>query len=151
MKPVVLYAEDDSNDVLLCQRALEHSGLPIDLRTVDDGAVIISWLLGHGIFSDRVAYPLPTLIVTDSKMPIKGGLDVLKCVRSHDELKNIPVILHYGSIFPQDLGVFTALGVKACVEKHSNCRDLVGVVADILKLTSNSTEQISTPSGKMTA
>ncbi|MGZ5508601.1 MAG: response regulator, partial [Limisphaerales bacterium] len=105
MKPLVLYAEDDSNDALLCARAFELSNLPIDLRTVDDGVRLISWLLGEGEYADRSKYPLPTLIITDSKMPLRGGLDVLRFVRAHPELRDTPVILYYGSIFFRDLGV----------------------------------------------
>ena len=132
MKPLVLYAEDDSNDALLCEHAFELSNLPIDLRIVDDGACLIRWLLGEGEYADRSKFPLPTLVITDSKMPLKGGLDVLRFVRTHPELRDIPVVLYYGSIFFQDLGVFDELEVTACIEKESRCRELVQTVGDLL-------------------
>jgi CheY-like chemotaxis protein len=111
MKPVVLYGEDDANDTLLCERAFERGGLPIDLRIVRDGACVIGWLMGVGEYADRTNYPLPDLIITDSKMPLKGGLDVVRWMRSKPELRNVPVILHYGSVFMQDLRAFRDLGV----------------------------------------
>src|SRR4051812_8060591 len=123
MKPLVLYAEDDSNDALLCEHAFEISNLPIDLRIVDDGACLISWLCGEGEYADRSKFPLPTLIITDSKMPLRGGLEVLRFVRTHPELRDLPVVLYYGSIFFQDLGVFEELSVTACIEKDSRCRE----------------------------
>ncbi len=132
MKPLVLYAEDDSNDALLCEHAFELSNLPIDLRIVDDGAHLISWLRGEGDYADRAKFPLPRLVITDSKMPLKGGLDVLRCVRTYPELHDIPVVLYYGSIFFQDLGVFGELGVNACIEKDFHCRELVQTVGDLL-------------------
>jgi len=133
MKPVVLYAEDDSNDVLMCQRAFKSSGLSIDFRFVGDGACAISWLLGHGHYGNRVAFPLPSLVITDSKMPVKGGLDVLRFMRGHAEFKDIPVVLYYGSHFMQDLGIFQKLGVAACIEKKLGCDELTQTVGELLR------------------
>jgi CheY-like chemotaxis protein len=133
MKPVVLYAEDDENDALLCQRAFENSRLPIDLRIVRDGAWVIGWLAGIADYSDRSKFPIPSVIITDSKMPLKGGLDVLKWVRGHAQFAHIPVVLHYGSIFVQDLAAFDKLRVSACIEKHSNYSELIRVAAEMLR------------------
>jgi CheY-like chemotaxis protein len=132
MKPVVLYGEDDANDTLLCQRAFERSGVDIDLRTVHDGACIVGWLMGMAEYADRRAFPIPDLIITDSKMPVKGGADVLRWMRTRPEFKHIPVILHYGSVFSQDLGLFRDLGVSECIEKKSGCADLVDCVRRML-------------------
>jgi CheY-like chemotaxis protein len=132
MKPVVLYGEDDANDTLLCERAFERSGLPVDLRIVRDGACVIGWLMGMAEYADRATFPIPDLIITDSKMPLRGGLDVLRWMRSKPEFKHIPVILHYGSVFMQDLGVFRELGVIACIEKKAGCPELIECVRDVL-------------------
>lgn len=132
MRPVVLYGEDDANDTLLCERAFERSGLAIDLRVVHDGACIIGWLMGMAEYSDRNKFPLPDLIITDSKMPLKGGLDVVRWIRSKPEFKHLPVILHYGSVFMQDLGAFRDLGVIECIEKKSGCPELIESVRQVL-------------------
>lgn len=132
MRPLVLYGEDDANDTLLCERAFERSGLPIDLRVVHDGACIIGWLTGIGEYANRNKFPLPDLIVTDSKMPLKSGLEVLRWIRSIPDFKKIPVILHYGSAFMQDLGIFRDLGVIACIEKKLGCPELIECVRNVL-------------------
>jgi CheY-like chemotaxis protein len=132
MKPVVLYGEDDANDTLLVERAFERSALQIDLRIVRDGACIIGWLMGMAEYADRSRFPIPDLIITDSKMPLKGGLDVLRWMRTKPEFKHIPVILHYGSIFMQDLGAFRDLGVVACIEKESKAPELMECVRKVL-------------------
>jgi CheY-like chemotaxis protein len=134
MKPIVLYGEDDANDTLLCERAFERAALPIDLRIVRDGACIIGWLMGIGEYADRANFPLPDLIITDSKMPLKGGIDVLRWMRNKAEFKNLPVILHYGSVFMQDLGAFRDLGVIECVEKKSGCPELIECVREVLAM-----------------
>jgi CheY-like chemotaxis protein len=132
MKPVVLYGEDDANDTLLVEHAFERSGLQIDLRIVRDGACIIGWLMGIGEYADRKRFPIPELIITDSKMPLKGGLDVLRWMCSKPEFKTIPVILHYGSVFMQDLATFRDLGVIACIEKKTKAHELIECVRTVL-------------------
>jgi CheY-like chemotaxis protein len=66
-------------------------------------------------------------------MPVRGGLDVLRCVRGQAELKDIPVVLYYGSNFMQDQGIFQKLGVAACIEKKLGCDELTQTVGELLR------------------
>jgi CheY-like chemotaxis protein len=51
---------------------------------------------------------------------------------SKPEFKTIPVILHYGSVFMQDLATFRDLGVIACIEKKTKAHELIECVRTVL-------------------
>ena len=86
----ILLAEDDPNDVILFQRAMERASLSADsLKAVGDGEKAISYLSGQGIYADRDLYPLPALLLLDLKMPRKSGLEVLEWVRRQPGLKRL--------------------------------------------------------------
>jgi CheY-like chemotaxis protein len=79
----ILLIEDDSNDVLLIQRAFRRAELDIPLR----------YLQGQPPFDDRVAYPVPLLVLLDLKMPVRSGFEVIAWVRAHPALKRLPLVV----------------------------------------------------------
>jgi CheY-like chemotaxis protein len=131
MKSVVLYAEDEPADILLCQRAFRSKG-DIHLHFVSDGRSLIDWLEGNGTYANRAFFPTPRVVVLDSKLVDMSGLEVLRWIRNHRRWKDLPVILHFGSIPPNQLQDYHELGVTACVEKQSACRNLLERVCAIL-------------------
>ncbi len=87
-KGTILLAEDDPNDVILFQRAMERASLSVDsLKVVRDGEKAISYLSGQGLYADRDLYPLPTLLLLDLKMPRKSGPEVLSWIRKQPQLR----------------------------------------------------------------
>lgn len=48
------------------------------LRCVGDGGEAIQYLLGHGRYSDRKEFPMPSLMLLDLKMPRVSGFEVLE-------------------------------------------------------------------------
>jgi CheY-like chemotaxis protein len=89
----ILLIEDDSNDVLLIQRAFRRAELDIPLRVVRDGREAMSYLQGQPPFDDRVAYPVPLLVLLDLKMPVRSGFEVIAWVRAHPGLKRLPLVV----------------------------------------------------------
>lgn len=81
----VLIADDSEVDRFLLKRAF-NSVAP-QLRIVgefDDGIGAIAYLSGDPPFDNRGQYPFPDLLILDSRMPGKDGIDVLEWVRSRD-------------------------------------------------------------------
>ena len=89
----ILLIEDDPNDVLLIQRAFRRAELDIPLRVVHDGREAMAYLQGRSPFDDRVAYPLPLLVLLDLKMPVKSGFEVIAWIRGEAELKRLPIVV----------------------------------------------------------
>lgn len=132
MKYVVLYGEDERADMLLCQHAFKSLGEKVHLHFVSDGRSLIDWLEGNGTYGNRAFFPSPQIVIIDSKFTDMSGVEVLRWIRNHRRWKDIPVVLHFGSIPPSHLQDYYDLGITACVEKESACRHLVDAVRAIL-------------------
>jgi CheY-like chemotaxis protein len=124
-KVVILYAEDEPTDVLLLRRAIRRAQLPIELLSVSDGRFLINWLSGTPPFDDRVTYPLPELIITDLKMPLTHGFEVLRWIYHSRELNRIPLVVYSTSDFPSDMENSVRLGALAFFRKTHCCSNLI--------------------------
>jgi CheY-like chemotaxis protein len=127
VKPV-LYAEDDSNDTFLMERSFRKLHIPNPLRIVDDGNRAIAYLSGTPPFTDRQVNPLPCLILLDLKMPIRGGLDVLKWIKSEPSLRTIPVIVFSSSNQESDIKNAHLLGANGFFIKPGDPDVLMNIV-----------------------
>src|SRR5256885_3982613 len=78
----ILIAEDDPNDVMLLELAIRKNGIASPVHVVRDGEEAIEYLEGKGQYADREKYPIPSVIITDVKMPRRNGLEVVEWVRS---------------------------------------------------------------------
>jgi CheY-like chemotaxis protein len=117
----LLLAEDDPNDAMLFQRALEESAriaaVPIRLQVIGDGEQAIEYLKGEGEFQDRDKYPFPEIVVTDLKMPRLNGLGVLAWLRENEQYQRMPKILLSGSSEECDVDEAYRLGANTFFQK----------------------------------
>src|SRR6185312_3830761 len=126
--PTVLLAEDDENDVLLFQTAFEKAGVSKLLVCVPDGEDAINYLKGVGIYSNRIQYPLPCLLITDLKMARRTGFDLLAWVRTQTQFSDLPAIVLSSSLEESDKRRASELGAKAYWVKPSHFEDLIDLV-----------------------
>ena len=90
---VLLLVDDNPDESILARLAFEKAGLGAYLRSVESGEEAKQYLKGDGIFSDRLAFPFPRLLLMDMKMPGVSGVEVLKWVRRQSYGREVPVIL----------------------------------------------------------
>ncbi len=81
----ILIVEDDPNDVFLDKAVLASLALLHPLHAVGNGEEMIAYLEGQGIYRERSAYPYPTLILLDLKMPGMDGFHAIQWLQSHPE------------------------------------------------------------------
>src|SRR5947209_18078212 len=93
----ILLAEDNPDDRLILERALARACVGVPLRSVSDGQEVIEYLEGKPPFNDRVAYPMPTLLLLDLNMPRRSGLDALEWIRRQPESAGLTVVILSGS------------------------------------------------------
>lgn len=129
--PVILLAEDQPNEALLLRRAFERSGLAHRLEVVCDGEEAISYLQGEGAFSDRVRYPLPTLLLLDLKMPKKNGFEVLHWLGTRDEFQEMPVVVLTASDIGTDVRKAYRTGATGYLVKPISLKGCVELVKTI--------------------
>lgn len=131
-KPLHYYliAEDDEDTRLFIQRAYDNLSLAVPMHFVSDGEQVIDYLEGRGPYSDRKAYPLPALIISDFKMPRKNRLEVLQWIRG-SPFKEIVVVIFSGSDLESDVHQAYRFGANSFIHKPSAFPDLQHVLSAI--------------------
>jgi CheY-like chemotaxis protein len=127
----VLHIDDDANDTVLLQAAARTANLQFQLFNVEDGDKAIAYLSGAGRYADRAAYPMPSLILLDLKMPRATGFEVLKWIRSHAELGQLPVVVLSGSELQEDVRQAYGSGANSYLVKPIGFDALVNLVRNI--------------------
>lgn len=128
-KPIaILVAEDDADDRMLLQDAFEESRLSNDLRFVEDGEQLISYLRREGEYADPSKYPFPGLILLDLNMPKLDGREALKIIKTDPSLQRIPIIALTTSNAEEDIVRTYGLGVSSFICKPVTFDRLVEVV-----------------------
>jgi CheY-like chemotaxis protein len=131
-RQVVLYAENEDVDLMMCERAFKAHEHEIELRTVADGQSVIDWLDGKGSYANRAFFPMPAVVILDSRLDDMTGLEVLRWIREQPRLREKHVVLHVGSTPTHEQGAYHDLHVTAVIEKDSSCQHLVDCVRNVL-------------------
>ena len=120
----ILLVEDNENDVLFMNLALEQAGVANPIRVVKDGQEALAYLGGTGQYSDRLKFPLPYLVLLDLKLPYVMGLDVLKWLRQRAEFDSTIVVVLTSSADPADVETAYRLKTNAYLVKPSGLANL---------------------------
>jgi CheY-like chemotaxis protein len=126
----ILLVEDSENDVELTLSALSEYNLANDVDVVRNGAEALDYLHRRGNFAGR-ASGNPTLVLLDLKLPKIDGIEVLRRIRSSDELKMIPVVILTSSREEKDLIATYELQVNAYVVKPVAFHEFIEAVKQI--------------------
>jgi CheY-like chemotaxis protein len=124
----VLQVEDDENDVVFFNLALNEACAEVSLQTAGDGDQAIAYLSGAGPYANRQAYPLPALILLDLRLPKIPGLRVLEWIRQQTVFRELPVIILSSSDADTDIETAYRLGADSYFVKPVNPCDLVKIV-----------------------
>ena len=116
-RSVVLYVEDEETDRFLVQRAFVKEGLEPALRMVNHGQAAIDYLLGEGEYAERENYPLPGVVLLDLNLPEVHGFEVLKWIRGHPSLRELPVVIFTSSAREDDRDRARLLGANEFLQK----------------------------------
>jgi CheY-like chemotaxis protein len=125
----IILAVDDEHDAhFLLKRAFRQSETGIPLISLTNGDEAVEYLAGKKQYNDRTAFPLPSLLLLDLKMPGKNGFEVLEFIRENPELQDIPVVVFSCSDEKADVIRAYALGCHAYVRKAVGLNELVALV-----------------------
>jgi CheY-like chemotaxis protein len=124
----ILMADDDDDDRMLAKEALAECRLANDLHFVEDGEELIDYLCYRGQYSDPQSAPRPGLILLDLNMPKKDGREALKDIKSHAELRHIPIVILTTSKAEEDIYRSYDLGANSYITKPVTFDSLVDVM-----------------------
>jgi len=126
---IVLYVEDEEDDVYFMRRSFCRAGLEECLKTVADGQAAIDYLSGCGLFANRLIYPMPAVVLLDLNLPTVSGFQVLTWIRQQPEFQDLPVIIFSSSARGEDRLRAKELGASDYMEKPDSGMDFGTVVA----------------------
>ena len=115
---VILHVDDSQDDAFFVKRALEASGLGVDVRHVEGGQQAIDYLSAN---------PAPDLMLLDLKMPAMNGFEVLQWLSDHRF--SFPVIVLTSSVLIEDQNRALSLGAQVMFVKSDNYDALIQDVA----------------------
>ncbi len=125
---VILMADDDEDDILLAEKALKKGKLLNALYSVHDGEELLDYLFRRNQYSDPTQAPRPGVILLDLNMPRKDGREALKEIKSHEQLRDIPIIVFTTSKAEEDIYRSYKLGVNSFITKPVTFDKLIDVM-----------------------
>src|SRR5258706_10291491 len=121
----ILLVEDNMDDAGLTIRALKKNHLANNILHLQDGEEALNFFLSTSMHN------LPKLILLDVKMPKVDGIEVLRKIKSDDNLKVIPVVMLTSSKEERDVIESYRLGVNAYIVKPVEFDHFIKAVADL--------------------
>jgi CheY-like chemotaxis protein len=121
-------ADDDADDRLMAQEALEEARLANELHCVEDGEELLDYLYRRGKYTALHRERLPGLILLDLNMPRKDGREALKEIKADPTLRRIPVVVLTTSEAEEDIVRTYDLGVNSFIVKPVAFDSLVRVM-----------------------
>lgn len=122
----VLLIDDDPDCRHLFRDALSVGRIRCRLYEAVNGREALEFLRRSGRFAGA---PRPALIFTDIEMPGASGLEVLKTLKSHPDLRKIPVIILSGVRDRECVNIAAREGAVDYIVKPPDPAAYVNVVA----------------------
>lgn len=126
----ILLVEDDPRDVELTLTALEDYNLANEVVVAADGEQALDYLYYRGKFMRRPREN-PAVLLLDLKLPKVDGLEVLRQIKSDDDLRLIPVVVLTSSREEKDMVASYKLGVNGYVVKPVDFHAFVNAIKEL--------------------
>lgn len=122
----ILVCDDDEDDRMLTQQALEDAHVSNSVRFVEDGEQLLDYLYQRGAYGGELGLaPRPGLILLDLNMPKLDGREALKTIKNDESLRDIPVVVLSTSHLDEDIARSYQLGVNSFITKPVTFTGLV--------------------------
>ncbi len=128
----ILLADDDKDDCLLFQEAIDEMQLPVNLTLVHNGEQLMHYL-------NNPKSELPCLLFLDLNMPRKNGLECLIEIKETERLRNLPVIIFSTSFRQEVINLLYEHGAQFYIRKPNMFSELKTSVQEAL----NTAEQFN--------
>lgn len=133
IRAVLLFSDDNADDLLYCDKALRREGIDSDFRVVCSNEDAFRWLQGKPPFHNRNAFPFPDILVLDLKAGELDGRELLRWIRRTHAFDGLPVIIHTGEPDPAHHEECIKIGANSYITKDPECVELMHCIAQILE------------------
>lgn len=127
----ILMADDDPEDRLLAEDALEEAKVQNSIDFVVNGEELMDYLYRRNGYEHLQNDPLPGLILLDLNMPKKDGREALQEIKGDPDLRKIPVVVLTTSTAEIDIVRTYDLGVNSFITKPVTFEGLVEVMRSL--------------------
>jgi len=133
---VIISVEDDSGHAKLIEKSLRKSEVIEKIIHFDNGEEVLNFLMKKGAEPHReknVQY----VLLLDIRMPKIDGVEVLRQVKSDNELKKIPVIMLTTTDDPEEIELCYKLGCNNYVTKpvdYEKFNDVLQQINSFIKI-----------------
>lgn len=110
----ILLVEDSRSDAALALAALRDCQDPPEVHVAQDGEMAMDFLLREGAYASA---PRVDLVLLDLNLPRMDGREVLRAMKSHEDLRTIPVIVLTSSSAEADISAAYRLHANAFITK----------------------------------
>ncbi len=132
-KPVnILMADDDADDCLLTQEAMQEARVANKLDFVKDGEELMDYLYHRGKYAETQP-STPGLILLDLNMPKKDGREALKEIKSDPRLRHIPIVVLTTSKSGDDIVRTYDIGANSYIIKPITFDGMVDIIKSLKK------------------
>lgn len=114
---LILLVEDNEDHAELIKRSLAENRVANRIIWVDNGEKALHYLLHQEEYLGPGASPAPNLILLDLRLPRMDGLEVLKQIKGHGELRHIPVVILTSSAAETDIAKAYELNANSYIVK----------------------------------
>jgi CheY-like chemotaxis protein len=125
----ILIAEDDDDDFLLTRKALADCRFDGTICRAKDGEELMEFLLKGSGRPAAEEGPNRLLLLLDLNMPRKDGREALREIKTHPELKSIPVIVLTTSMTESDIKISYDLGANSFIRKPDSYERFVDFIS----------------------
>jgi CheY-like chemotaxis protein len=118
----ILLAEDDNDEVLIFEMALNQLKIPYHLRTVDNGDKLFI------VLKERK----PHILFLDMHMPCKDGMSCIVEIRKNRDYDDLPVIVYTSDVSKRTIEDTYRNGANLYLTKADTLTELTGKLKNIL-------------------
>jgi CheY-like chemotaxis protein len=130
----ILLVEDDDGDAKAVIRAFSKANIGNPIIRAQDGVEALAYLTGEG--RSALARP-PILLLVDLNMPRMNGIEFVRALRAHPDLRRTVVFLLTTSKREEDMAAAYDLNVAGYIVKQNAGVDflnLVGIIDSFWKI-----------------
>jgi CheY-like chemotaxis protein len=127
---VILVAEDDEGHAGLIRKNLARAGIANDILHFKDGQAIVDFLFSQ-CDGDRCKSEVAYVLLLDIRMPKLDGTEVLRQIKSHQELRKIPVVMITTTDDPREVQHCHELGCSSYITKPVDYDSFVNAIRQL--------------------
>jgi len=128
--PRIVVAEDDEDDRLLAEAALQDCGLLERVDFVENGEALLAYLRAH---TNAKQQQLPALVLLDLNMPRKDGRQTLREIREDSNLQHVPVVIFTTSDNATEVRNSYGMGANSFITKPTDYNQLVMTLCQVMQ------------------